>query len=67
MNLAFSFKSRLQKNVPIKEFIQRLEKVKEKEKEDKYLKNIRKNVKNNFRVIHNLTINLEHIKKKYNY
>jgi hypothetical protein len=67
MNLAFSFKSRLQKNVPIKEFIQSLEKVKEKEKEDKYLKNIRKNVKNNFRVIHNLTINLEHIKKKYNY
>jgi len=67
MNLAFSFKSRLQKDVPVKEFIQSLEKVKEKEKEDKYLKNIRKNVKNNFRVIHNLTINLEHIKKKYNY
>ena len=67
MNLAFSFKSRLQKNVPIKEFIQSIEKVKEKEKEDKYLKNIRKNFKNNFRVIHNLTINLEHIKKKYNY
>lgn len=67
MNLAFSFKSRLQKDVPIKEFIQNLEKVKEKEKEDKYLKNIRKNVKNNFRVIHNLTVNLEHIKKKYNY
>ena len=66
-NLAFSFKSRLEKNVPIKEFIRSLEKVKEKEKEDKYIKNIRKNVKNNFRVIHNLTINLEHIKKKYNY
>ena len=67
MNLAFSFKSRLQKDVPVKEFIQSLEKAKEKEKENKYLKNIRKNVKNNFRVIHNLTINLEHIKKKYNY
>ena len=65
MNLAFSFK--LKKNVPVKEFIQNLEKVKEKEKEDKYIKNIRKNFKNNFRVIHNLTINLEHIKKKYNY
>ena len=67
MNLAFSFKSRLQKNVPVKEFIQNIEKVKEKEKEEKYIKNIRKNVKNNFRVIHNLTINLEHIKKKFNY
>jgi hypothetical protein len=67
INLAFSFKSRLQKNVPIKEFIQSIEKVKEKEKEDKYLKKTRKTFKNNFRVIHNLTINLEHIKKKYNY
>ena len=51
MNLAFSFKSRLQKDVPVKEFIQSLEKVKEKEKEDKYLKNIRKNGKNRRNIV----------------
>ena len=66
-NLAFSYKTRFQKNVPVKDFIKSLEKIKEKEREKKYIKNTRSIVKKNFRVIHNLTINLDYIKKKYNY
>ena len=66
-NLVFKYKSKLQKNVPVKEFLKGLEKIKEKQNENKFLTTVRKNFKNNFRVIHNLTIDLEHIKKKYNY
>jgi hypothetical protein len=66
-NLVFRYKSKLQKNVPVKEFLKGLEKIKEKQNENKFLTTVRKNFKNNFRVIHNLTIDLDHIKKKYNY
>ena len=66
-NLAFSYKTRYLKNEPIKEFIRSLDKLKENKKEKRSVKNIRANVKKNFRVIHNLTINLDHIKKKFNY
>lgn len=66
-NIAFSFRTRLEKNLPIKEFIQSLEKMKEKEKEKKFLKIIRKNFKKNIKHIHNLTVSLENIKKKYKY
>jgi hypothetical protein len=66
-NLVFRYKSKLQKNVPVKEFLKVLEKIKEKQNENKFLTTVRKNFKNNFRVIHNLTIDLDHIKKKYNY
>ena len=66
-NLVFRYKSKLQKNVPVKEFLKGLEKIKEKQNENKYLTSVRKNFKKNFRVIHNLTIDLDHIKKKYNY
>ena len=67
INLAFSFKTRLEKNVPIKEFLKNLEIIKEKEREKKFIKFIRSNFKKNNRHIHNLTVSLEHIKKKYNY
>ena len=66
-NLAFSYKTRYLKSEPIKEFIRSLDKLKENKKEKRSVKNIRANVKKNFRVIHNLTINLDHIKKKFNY
>jgi hypothetical protein len=66
-NLVFKYKSKLQKNVPVKEFLKGLEKIKEKQNENKFLTSVRKNFKKNFRVIHNLTIDLDHIKKKYNY
>ena len=66
-NFVFKYKSKLQKNVPIKEFLKGLDKIKEKQNENKFLTTVRKNFKNNFRVIHNLTIDLDHIKKKYNY
>jgi len=66
-NLLFRYKSKLQKNVPVREFLKGLEKIKEKQNENKYLTSVRKNFKKNFRVIHNLTIDLDHIKKKYNY
>ena len=67
INLAFSFKTRLEQNVPIKEFLKNLEIIKEKEREKKFIKFIRSNFKKNNRHIHNLTVSLEHIKKKYNY
>lgn len=66
-NFVFKYKSKLQKNVPIKEFLKGLDKIKEKQNENKFLTSVRKNFKKNFRVIHNLTIDLDHIKKKYNY
>ena len=66
-NLAFSYKSKKENNLPIKDFLHNLEVIKEKEKEKKYLKYIRKNFKKNIKVIHNLTISLDCIKKKYNY
>ena len=66
-NLAFSFKSRFEQNLPIKDFLLNIEKLKEKEKEAKFLKYIRKNFKKNIKHIHNLTISLDNIKKKYNY
>ena len=66
-NLAFSYKTRFEKNMPIKDFLNNLEVIKEKEKEKKFLKYIRKNFKKNIKVIHNLTISLDNIKKKYNY
>ena len=40
---------------------------KEKEKELKLLNSVRKHFSNNERIIHNLTISLDDIKKKYNY
>ena len=67
INLAFSFKTRLEQNLPIKEFLQNLEKIKEKEREKKFIKFVRSNFKKNNRQIHNLTVSLDHIKKKYNY
>ena len=66
-NLAFSVKSRLERDLPIKEFLYNIEKIKEKEKEKKFFKYIRTNFKKNIKVIHNLTISLDNIKKKYNY
>ena len=66
-NLAFSYKTRYLKNVPVREFIQSIDELKDKKKQKRLVKNIRAHVKNNFRVIHNLAINLEHLKKKYNY
>ena len=66
-NLAFSFRTRLEQNLPIKEFIQSLEKMKEKEREKKFLKIIRKNFTKNIKHIHNLTVSLDNIKKKYKY
>jgi hypothetical protein len=66
-NLAFSLKSRMEKTLPIKEFLHNIELIKEKEKEKKFLKYIRNNFKKNIKVIHNLTISLDNIKKKYNY
>ena len=66
-NMAYSFKFSLGRNVPVKEYIKKFKKNKEKEKENKLLKSIRKNFGTNSRIIHNLTISLDSIKKKYNY
>ena len=67
INMAYSFKVSLGSNVPVKEFIKKFKKKKEKEKENKLLKSVRKNFKINSKIIHNLTISLDDIKKKYNY
>ena len=67
INMAFSFKVSLGGNVPVKEYIKKLKKKKEKEKENKILDSVRSNFKANSKIIHNLTISLDDIKKKYNY
>ena len=66
-NLAFSFKSRMETTIPIKDFLNNLDKLKQKQKEKKFLKYIRSSFKKNIKTIHNLTISLDNIKKKYNY
>ena len=66
INMAFSFKVSLGGNVPVKEYIKKLKKKKEKEKENKILDSVRLNFKANSKIIHNLTISLDDIKKKYN-
>ena len=66
-NMAYSFKVSLGGNVPVKDFIKKFKKKKEKEKENKLLKSIRINFGTNSKIIRNLTISLDSIKKKYNY
>ena len=66
-NMAYSFKVSIGSDVPVKEYIKKFKKNKEKEKENKLLKSVRKNFKINSKIIHNLTISLDDIKKKYNY
>jgi len=65
--MAYSFKVSLGGNVPVKDFIKKFKKKKEKEKENKLLKSIRINFGTNSKIIRNLTISLDSIKKKYNY
>ena len=66
MNMA-SFKIRLGNNIPIREYIKKMKKKKEKEKEQKILKSVKFQFKKNSKIIHNLTISLDGIKRKYNY
>ena len=67
LNMAYSFKFSLGGNIPVKDYIKKMIHKKEKEKELKLLNSVRKHFSNNERIIHNLTISLDDIKKKYNY
>ena len=66
-SMAYSYKIGLDANLPVKEFIKKFKRKKEKEKENKILKSVRVNFNMNSKIIHNLTISLDDIKKKYNY
>ena len=66
-NMIYNYKIGYGGNIPIKDYLKKIKKKKEKEKENKILKSVRKNFKANSKVIHNLTISLDDIKKKYNY
>ena len=67
INMAYTFKVGFEANIPVKEYIKKLKKKKEKEKENKILKSVRLHFNTNSKIIHNLTISLDDIKKKFNY
>ena len=67
INMAYSFKVSLGRDIPVKEYIMKMKRKKEKENEIKILKSVRLHFKANSKIIHNLTISLDDIKKKYNY
>ena len=67
INMAYTFRVGFEANVPVKEFLKKFKRKKEKEKENKILKSVRLHFNTNSKIIHNLTISLDDIKKKYNY
>ena len=66
-NMFYNYKVRVGGDIPIKEYLKDLKRKKEKEAENKLLKSVRLHFKANSRIIHDLTISLDDIKKKYNY
>ena len=66
-NMFYNYKVRTGGNIPVKEYLKDIKRKKEKEKENKLLKSVRLHFKANSKIIHDLTISLDDIKKKYNY
>ena len=67
INMAYTFRVWFEANVHVKDFLKKFKRKKEKEKENKILKSVRLHFNTNSKIIHNLTISLDDIKKKYNY
>ena len=66
-NMFYNYKVRTGGNITVKEYLKDIKRKKEKEKENKLLKSVRLHFKANSKIIHDLTISLDDIKKKYNY